>query len=130
MIVIEAKHWPLVAVGALPDSRMSPDLASVLTDEQVWRSGDLRLAVVISGSEEHAWAVQEEVFAWLRSHRSRLWRCVSRAAWIVEDELTRRQVERWLDLAGDRLFRGEVTTFRSVRAAVSWLVTDQASGAS
>jgi hypothetical protein len=45
-------------------------------------------------------------------------------AWIFEDELMRRNAERWLSLFGDRLFRGEVTTFRSVRSAVSWLATD------
>lgn len=66
----------------------------------------------------------EEVFKWLARHRDRLWRCVFRVAWICEDELMRRSAERWLSLVGDRLFRGEVTTFSSVRSAVSWLALD------
>lgn len=47
-----------------------------------------------------------------------------RVAWIFEDELMRRNAERWLSLFGDRLFRAEITTFRSVRSAVSWLAVD------
>ena len=68
-------------------------------------------------------AQDAELFDWLREHRDRLWECAWRVAWIVENEPARQRVERWLTLAGDRLFRGEVTPFASVRAAVSWLVT-------
>lgn len=31
-----------------------------------------------------------------------------RVAWIFEDELMRRNAERWLSLFGDRLFRAEI----------------------
>ena len=70
-------------------------------------------------------ASQEEVFRWLARHKDRLWRCGYRVAWIFEDELMRRNAERWLSLVGDRIFRGEITTFRSVRSAVSWLAADE-----
>lgn len=125
MIFVESTHWPLVVVGAILDPDGDADGPSERLREHLWRTDDIRLAVVISGDHAHAWVVQDEVFAWLRRHRDHVWRCVSRVAWIVEDELMRRNADRWLTLAGDRLFRGEVTTFRSVRSAVSWLIADQ-----
>ncbi len=123
MILVESTYWPLVVVGAVPDS---PDgaTASCADEESLWSGGDVRLAVVIAGHDARAVRTQEEVFAWLCRHRERLRRCVYRTAWIFEDERMRRTAERWLSLAGDRLFRGDVTTFRSVRSAVSWLEAD------
>lgn len=123
MILVEATHWPLVVVGAIPDSAESEPI-TVVDEDRLWSSGDVRLAVVIRGDHGRAWMAQEEVFRWLGRRRDRLWRCVFRVAWIFEDELMRRNAERWLSLFGDRLFRGEVTTFGSVRSAVSWLATD------
>lgn len=124
MILVEATHWPLVVVGALPDSEDAQPPRMTTEEGCVWRGGDLRLAVVIAGDHSRAWIAQQEVFTWLRRNRGRIWRCVSRVAWIFEDELMRRNAERWLALVGDQLFRGDVTTFRSVRLAVSWLSTD------
>jgi hypothetical protein len=88
----------------------------------------MRLAVVIAGTQSRARAAQEEVLAWMARHRERLHRCVCRVAWIVEDEPARQSVEQWLSLVGDRLFRGDVMTFRSVRLAVSWLAADWPAG--
>lgn len=122
MILVETTHWPLVVVGAIPDSTGEP-MTSV-DEDRLWSSGDVRLAVVIRGDYACAWVAQDEVFKWLARHRDRLWRCVFRVAWICEDELMRRSAERWLSLVGDRLFRGEVTTFSSVRSAVSWLAME------
>lgn len=124
MILVEATHWPLVVVGAVLDAADPTDGSAWLEEDALWSGGDLRLAVVIAGSQARAWKAQEEVFRWLTRHRERLSRCVFRVAWIFEDEPTRRSTERWLELVGDHLFRGEVTTFRSVQSAVSWLVTD------
>jgi hypothetical protein len=123
MIVIEATHWPLVVVGAVPPAAGRP-LAATLDERGLWASADLRLAVVFRGDHACTWMAQAEVFAWLGSYREQLWHCVSRAAWIFEDELMRRSAERWLTLVGDRLFRGEVMTFRTVRTAVSWLTCE------
>lgn len=123
MILVETTHWPLVVVGAIPDSSAGEQTTTV-DEDRLWSTGDVRLAVVIRGDHACAWVAQEEVFKWLGRHRERLWRCVYRAAWMFEDELMRRNAERWLSLFGDRLFRGEVTTFRSVRSAVSWLAVD------
>lgn len=123
MILVETTHWPLVVVGAIPDSSGGEQTARV-DEDRLWSTGDVRLAVVIRGDHACAWVAQEEVFKWLGRHRDRLWRCVYRAAWVFEDELMRRNAERWLSLVGNRLFRGEVTTFRSVRSAVSWLAVD------
>jgi hypothetical protein len=125
MILVEATHWPLVIVGALPDWPDSEKRVEVVDEERLWSGGDVRLAVVIRGDHACAWIAQEEVFRWLSRYRERLWQCVFRVAWIFEDELMRRNAERWLSLVGDRLFRGEITTFCSVRSAVSWLATDR-----
>lgn len=124
MILVETTHWPLVVVGAIPDSLGAGEPVATADEDRLWSSGDVRLAVVIRGDHACAWVAQEEVFKWLARHRERLWRCVYRVAWIFEDELMRRNAERWLSLVGDRLFRGEMTTFRSVRSAVSWLSAD------
>lgn len=123
MILVEMTHWPLVVVGAVPDTRAEEPIRAV-DEDRLWSSGDVRLAVVIRGDHSHAWMGQQEVFKWLDRHRDRLWRCVFRVAWICEDEPMRRSAERWLSLVGDRLFRGDVTAFSSVRSAVSWLATD------
>lgn len=119
MIRVEASFWPLVAVGAVPDAEA--DGGSATADERLWLRGDVRLAVVIPGDHSRAWLAEEEIFAWLDQRRDSLWRCVSRVAWIFEDEAMRRSAERWLTLTGDRLFRGDIRTFRSVRDATSWL---------
>ena len=124
MVLVEGTFWPLVVIGALPNSTPADDAVTTVDETLLWSAHDLRFAVVISGNHSHAWMAQEEVFAWLSRHRERLWECASRVAWIFEDESTRRSTERWLTLVGDRLFRGEVTTFRSVRAAVCWLVQE------
>jgi hypothetical protein len=123
MILVETTHWPLVMVGAVPGSPNGAEPLDI-DEHRLWFCGDVRLAVIIRGDQRSAWAAQEEVFAWLMRHRERLWRCVYRAAWIFEDELMRRNAEQWLSLVGDRIFRGEITTFRSVRSAISWLATD------
>lgn len=125
MILVEATYWPLVVVGAIPDSADVAAWTDAFDEDRLWSTGDLRLAVVIPGTHARAGAAQEEVFRWLARHRDRLWRCVFRAAWIFEDEAMRQNTERWLTLVGDRLFRGEVTTFRSVHSALSWLDTDR-----
>lgn len=124
MILVEGTYWPLVVVGAIPDSPATAEPTMTIDEGHLWSGGDLRLAVVIAGDHSRAWVAQEEVFDWLGRHRDRLLRCVSRVAWILEDELMRRNAERWLALVGDRLFRGEVTTFRSVRSALAWLSAD------
>jgi hypothetical protein len=126
MILVEGTYWPLVVVGAIPDSPATAEPTMTIDEGRLWSGGELRLAVVVAGDHSRAWVAQEEVFDWLGRHRDRLRRCVSRAAWIFEDELMRRNAERWLALVGDRLFRGEVTTFRSVRSAVAWLSADAA----
>lgn len=124
MILVETTYWPLVVVGAIPDTRDAGESMTTVDEDRLWSGGDVRLAVVIRGDHSRAWVAQEEVFKWLGRHRTQLWRCVFRVAWIFEDELMRRSAERWLSLVGDRLFRGEMTTFRSVQSAVSWLATD------
>ena len=124
MILVEATFWPVVVVGAIPDSGDITIKMVSVEDGRLWSGGDLRLAVVIAGDHARGWAAQDEVFAWLARHRDRVWRCASRVAWIVEDDAMRQSAERWLALVGDRLFRGEMTTFRSVKSAVSWLASD------
>jgi len=124
MILIETTHWPLVVVGAIPDTTRTDDERCAVDEGRLWSGRDLRLAVIVRGEHAQAWAAQEEIFTWLCRHRDKLWNCVARVAWIYEDELMRRNAERWLTLVGDRLFRGDITTFRSVRSAVSWLATD------
>ncbi len=123
MILIEHTYWPLVVVGTLPAS--ADDASHTPSNpESLWDSEDLRLAVVIRGDHACASTAQAEVFAWLSAHRTRLMRCVSRIAWIFEDEPMRRSAERWLGLLGDRLFRAETMTFRTVRPAITWLTCD------
>jgi hypothetical protein len=123
MIVIEQTHWPLVVVGALPEAEGDHDVPPT-NPEPLWGSEDLRLAVVIRGEHATACVAQAEVFAWLSAHRMRLLRCVSRVAWIFEDEAMRRSAERWLTLVGDRVFRADTMTFRSAGAAIAWLTCD------
>ena len=50
MILAEATHWPLVLVGALPDSEDTHQPRMTTEEGCVWRGGDLRLAVVIAGA--------------------------------------------------------------------------------
>jgi len=124
MILVEGTLWPLVVVGALPDSGDTDDAVMTVDEGRLWSMNDLRVAIVSPAPEACGMAAQDEVFGWLMRHRGRLRRCASRVAWVFEDEAMRRSAERWLHLTGDRLFRGEVTTFRTVRAAVSWLAVD------
>ena len=124
MILVDTTHWPLVVVGAVPGSIPAAE-PSRMDDDRLWSCGDVRLAVVIRGDHQSASQAQEEVFRWLARHKERLWRCVYRVAWIFEDELMRRNSERWLSLVGDRMFRGESTTFKSVRSAISWLAAEE-----
>lgn len=126
MILVEGTLWPLVVVGALPDSGETDDAVMTVDERRLWSMNDLRVAIVIPSQESCGMAAQDEVFGWLMRHRTRLRRCASRVAWVFEDEAMRRSAERWLHLTGDQLFRGEVTTFRTVRAAVSWLAVDDA----
>lgn len=126
MILVEATFWPLVVVGAVPGERESDEIVAALEESELLSGRDVRLAVVIAGDRAHAAMAEEEVLTWLSRHRERLSRCASRVAWIVEDEPMRQSAERWLSLIGDRLFRGEVATFRSVRPAVSWLSSERA----
>ncbi len=123
MILIEQTHWPLIVVGTIPESSTEP-VPAPADPEHLWDSENLRLAVVIRGDHAGACLAQAEVFAWLAAHRARLWRCVTRVAWIFEDEPMRRSAERWLALVGDRLFRADTMTFRSARAAIAWLECD------
>ncbi len=119
MILIESTFLPLVAVGAVPGPGWgSSDPAD---DGCLWSRGDLRLAVVIPGDHARAWVAQEEVFEWLRCRRDCVRSCVSRLAWVFEDDAMRRNADRWLSLFDDHLVEGEMATFRSVRAAVAWL---------
>lgn len=125
MILIERTHWPLVVVGAVPNTPGHAPSSRASEDDALWASEDLRLAVVIRGDHARAWLAQVEVFAWLSDHRARLWRCASRVAWIFEDEPMRQSAERWLALVGDRLFRADTMTFCSARAAIAWLACDR-----
>src|SRR5262245_24561119 len=90
MILVEGTFWPLVVVGAIPDSSATAEPTMTIDECRLWSRADLRLAVVIAGDRSHACVAQDEVFAWLRRHRQRLRQCVSRVAWIFEDELMRR----------------------------------------
>jgi len=123
VILVEQSYWPLVVVGALEEP-LSAETRVDSDESGLWASDDLRLAVVIPGDLTRACSAQAEVFDWLECHREALWRCASRVAWIFENEALRRSAERWLALAGDRLFRDEVLTFRNVRSAVVWLSSD------
>lgn len=124
MILVEATFWPLVVIGAVPGQDRTDEIVAALEESELLSGRDVRLAVVIAGDHTHAALAEEEVLTWLGRHRDRLARCASRVAWIVEDEPMRQSAERWLSLVGDRLFRGEVATFRSVRPAVSWLSSE------
>ncbi|MGC4081006.1 MAG: hypothetical protein QM736_02575 [Vicinamibacterales bacterium] len=123
MIVVEHTHWPLVVVGTVPALDGTRNDAPTNT-AHLWLSSDVRLAVVIRGHRDGAQSAEAEVFAWLRAHRARLSRCVSRVAWIVEDDALRASVQLWLGLIGDCLFRADAMTFCTVRSAIAWLTCD------
>ena len=124
MILVEGTFWPLVVVGAVPNSPASAKPELTIDGARQWSSHDLRLEIVIAGDHATAWKFEDEVFAWLGQHRERLRGCVSRVGWIFDDDRMRRNADRWLTLAGDRLFPCDVATFRSVRTAIAWLAID------
>lgn len=54
MILVETTHWPLVVVGAIPDSSGDGEPVATIDEDRLWSGGDVRLAVVIRG--DHACA--------------------------------------------------------------------------
>ena len=124
MILVEGTFWPLVVVGAVPDSGRIPEVVMTVDEDRLWSRADVRLAVVIGGNCTRACAHQCEVFGWLYGHRPKLWQCAGRVAWIIEDDTMRRCAEGRLALLGDRLFRCDLNTFRSVGPALAWLMAD------
>src|SRR5262245_55161341 len=88
MIVIEQTHWPLIAVGSIPEPEGHTD-HTVPDESLLWASDDLRLALVVRGDHASAWRAEAEVFTWLLRHRDQLWLCASRVAWVFEDEAMR-----------------------------------------
>jgi len=120
MLLIEGTFWPLVVVGAISDAG-SADVVMTVDEHRLWSSDALRLAFVVPGSGRHAKERQKELFNWLLRHRRVLCRRTVCVAFVIEDDTLRTCAETWLELAGARLCRGEVHTFRTLKPALSWL---------
>lgn len=115
---------PLVVVGVVPDSDGQAELVTPISEERLWSTDVLRLALIVAGTGARARAAHDGVFAWLRRHRAALSRRTFRMAWVIEDDTMRGCAEAWQALVGDRLFGAESTTFRAVGPALSWLLND------
>jgi len=124
VVLVEGTLWPLVVVGVLPDSEEEVDVVTPISEERLWSTDVLRLALIVAGTGTRAKAAHDGVFGWLRRHRSALSRRTFRMAWIIEDDTMRACAEAWQALVGGRLFGAESTTFRAVGPALSWLLND------
>jgi len=121
MVLVEGSLWPLVVIGALPQSPRNGAVVMTVDEQRLWSGSDLRIGVVLAAEGPDSSVMHQEVLDWLVRHKDRLCRCALRVAWIVEDDAMRQCVRCWLTLAGERLSRGGAVTFGSTRAAVSWL---------
>lgn len=122
MVVVEGTLWPLVFVGAEADPPMARDAVCILDEQQLACSDGLLIAVVVAGGGEAGVRALQTVLDWVRRHQRMLTPRTLRLAWVVEDETVRLCTESWRNLTGHTLLSARSATFRTIAAAVSWLL--------
>lgn len=122
MLLVEGTLLPLIVVGAVSDT-VTADVLMTVDEDQLWSVDGLCLALVVSGRDGGAKIRQRELFGWLRRHRGNLWRRATRMAFVIEDDTLRTCADSWLEIAAARLCQGEIHTFRTLKPALTWLVS-------
>jgi hypothetical protein len=122
VFIIEGTLWPLVMVGAIDDATVPPRDACIVNEEWLAMSGSLAVGVVVAGTGEQATRAQHAALDWLERHQRMLVPRVLRLAWVIEDERIRACTDAWLRCMGQTLFTIRSETFRTVQAALSWLL--------
>lgn len=122
VIVIEGTLWPLVVVGAVDDSTSTPRGALIVNEELLEMSPALAVGVVVAGTGDRGTRAQHAALDWLERHQHMLAPRALRLAWVIEDERIRACTDAWLRCMGQTLFTVRSETFRTVQAALSWLL--------
>jgi len=129
VVVVEGTLWPLVFVGTEADPPPARDAVCILDEQQLACGDGLLIAVVVAGGGEASVRAQQTVLDWVRRHQRMLTPRTLRLAWVVEDEVLRACTEAWLTLTGHTVLCARSATFRSIAAAVSWLLDVPHAGA-
>ena len=122
MIVVEGTLWPVVFLGAVDDSAITSRDALTVPEELLEMNDGLAIGVVVAGRNDHGMRSQHAALDWLESHELLLRSRGLRLAWVIEDESIRTCTNAWLKCMGDAVFTVRPVTFRTVQAALSWLL--------
>jgi hypothetical protein len=122
VVVVEGTFWPLIFVGAEAEPAARREGVRIVDEDQLAGSDGLLIAIIVAGDGEASVRAQRVVLEWLRGHQEMLTARTLRLAWVVEDEAVRSCTDAWLKLTGHALLSARSATFRSIDAAVSWLL--------
>ncbi len=122
MIVIEGSWWPLVVVGEVDGDVLAPSSETSVDERCLALSDELYLAIIIAGQGDQSLRAQRSVLRWLCRLRRILTPRVRRIAWVIEDDMSRACTDAWLHLTAVPTLAAPSETFRTVSAALTWLL--------